>query len=343
MIRVWYNKSFSFVYAVINLIKQQDSTQEFYLLASHSQAHARALLVADEAHLEPAGLAGKAYVDWCLSFCQQQQVDVFIVGKEAQSIAAYQPRFQAIGTRLMLVADAATLALMENKAEFAKQLPAEIALLPDTITVTTAKEFQYAYQELRSRHRRVAVKPAISVFGLGFRVVDERHSCLQHILKGDEYIVSLDELQLAMTKQPSYSNLLVMEFLDGDEWSVDCVADQGQLWVAVQRRKAMPNKGVPSQYIDNNAEIAAMCQRLVQHLRLNGQFNIQFRAGQNGIRLLEINARPSGGMAMACLAGVNLPYMALKGLVCGYHSLPTPQVKTGIYVGEVSSAVELTM
>jgi carbamoylphosphate synthase large subunit len=113
--------------------------------------------------------------------------------------------------------------------------------------------------------------------------------------------------------------------------------------VAVQRRKAMQNKGVPSQYIDNNPDIAAMCQRLVQHLRLSGQFNIQFRAGQNGIRLLEINARPSGGMAMACLAGVNLPYMALKGLINGYPSLPAPQLRTGIYVGEVSSVIELTI
>ena len=47
MTRIWYNKSFSFVYAAINLIKQQDNPQEFYLLASHTQAHARALLVAE--------------------------------------------------------------------------------------------------------------------------------------------------------------------------------------------------------------------------------------------------------------------------------------------------------
>jgi hypothetical protein len=59
MTRVWYNKSFSFVYAAINLIKKQDVNQEFYLVASHTQAHARALLVADEAHIEPSGLTGQ--------------------------------------------------------------------------------------------------------------------------------------------------------------------------------------------------------------------------------------------------------------------------------------------
>jgi hypothetical protein len=37
MTRVWYNKSFSFVYAAINLIKKQDVNQEFYLVASHTK------------------------------------------------------------------------------------------------------------------------------------------------------------------------------------------------------------------------------------------------------------------------------------------------------------------
>lgn len=342
MTRVWYNKSFSFVYAAINLIKQQDINQEFHLIASHTQAHARALLVADEAYIEPSGLSGQAYVEWCLAFCQQHRVEVFVVGKEAQIIAVHEPQFLAIGTRLLLVADAKTLMLMDDKAQFALQLPPDIALLPDTITVTTASEFQQAYQTLRSGYRRIAVKPAISVFGLGFRLIDEHRSCLQHILKGDEYIVSLEELQLAMSKQPTFGNLLVMEFLSGDEWSVDCLADKGQLWVAVQRRKAMKEKGVPSQYIDNNSDIAAMCQRLTEHLTLSGQFNIQFREGENGIRLLEINARPSGGMAMACLSGVNLPYMALKGFINGYDTLPIAKIKTGIYVGEVSAAIVIS-
>lgn len=342
MTRVWYNKSFSFVYAVINLIKQQDNIHEFHLLASHTQAHARALLVADEAYVEPSGLTGLAYIDWCLAFCQQHHVDVFVVGKEAQAIAQHEQQFLAIGTRLLLVADAQTLALMDDKSAFAAHLPTDIALLPDTITVTTVLEFQQAYQTLRARHSRLAVKPAVSVFGLGFRVIDEKANCLKHILKGDEYIVGLDELQHAMNQQAEFGNLLVMEFLGGDEWSVDCVADKGQLWVAVQRRKAMKEKGVPSQYIDNNDEIAAMCRRLTQHLRLSGQFNIQFREGKNGIKLLEINARPSGGMAMACLSGVNLPYMALKGFVSGFHSLPTPKPTTGIYVGEISEAICLT-
>jgi carbamoylphosphate synthase large subunit len=341
MTRVWYNKSFSFVYAAINLIKKQDVNQEFYLVASHTQAHARALLVADEAHIEPSGLVAKAYVDWCLDFCRQHQINVFVVGKEAQSIAQYQHEFEQIGVRLSLVADASTLSLLDNKALFAQQLPPHIAVLPDTISVTSHDEFEQAYQRLRAIHPCLAIKPAISVFGLGFRQIDEHRDCLQHILKGDEYVVGLEELRQGMRHQGSFNPLLVMEFLTGDEWSVDCVANHGTLLAAIQRRKFMANKGVPSQYIDDNPEIALMCHQLTTHFCLNAQFNIQFRAGKNGIRLLEINARPSGGMAMACLAGVNLPYIALKVLVDGYQTLLPASHKTGIYVGEVSDALVL--
>ena len=341
MTRVWYNKSFSFVHAVITLIKQQDNAKEFTLIASHTQAQARALLVADEAQVEPSGLTGQKYLAWCLTFCREQRIDVFVVGKEAQLLADYHEQFAAQGTRLMLVGDSATLKLLDDKSLFAQHLPTNIAQLPETISVNSAEAFEQAYASLRERHPKVCVKPAISVFGLGFRVIDEKHSCLHHILKGDEYIVSLAELQLAMSQQPTFSTLLVMEYLDGDEWSVDCVADNGRLWAAVQRKKGMSKGGVPSQLIDNHADIAAMTERLTAHLRLSGQFNVQFRAGKNGIKLLEINARPSGGMAMACLAGVNLPYMALKGLVSGYERLHWPQPRTGIAVGEVSVAVEL--
>lgn len=341
MIRVWYNKSFSFVYAVINLIKQQDSAREFTLIASHTQPQARALLVADEAHVEPSGLTGAHYADWCLDFCRQQRVDVFVVGKDAQYLATQRERFEAQGTRMMLVGDSATLRLLDDKALFAEHLPADIAVLPETVSVTSAQAFDQAYHALRARHPRVCIKPAISVFGLGFRVIDEKHSCLHHILKGEEYIVGLDELKLAMSQQTEFRPLLVMEYLDGDEWSVDCVADNGRLWAAVQRKKSMHKGGVPSQLIDDNAQIAAMTERLAAHLQLSGQFNVQYRMGKNGIKLLEINARPSGGMAMACLAGVNLPYLALKGFVSGYDSLIWPQPRTGMAVGEVSVAIEL--
>jgi len=68
---------------------------------------------------------------------------------------------------------------------------------------------------------------------------------------------------------------------------------------------------------------------------------VQFREGQHGLGLLEINPRMSGGIAMACLAGPNLPYLALVGFDRGFDGLAVPEVRAGLRVGEISFATEL--
>jgi carbamoylphosphate synthase large subunit len=81
---------------------------------------------------------------------------------------------------------------------------------------------------------------------------------------------------------------------------------------------------------------------LATDYQLNGFFNAQFRERKHGgLGLLEINARLSGGVAMACLAGPNLPYLGIAGFDQGYASLEIPAIRNGIRVGEMAYATEL--
>ena len=70
-------------------------------------------------------------------------------------------------------------------------------------------------------------------------------------------------------------------------------------------------------------------------------FNIQFREGANGLALLEINPRMSGGIGMACAAGPNLPYIALAGFDQGYDTVAIPAIREGMRVAEAAYPVEL--
>jgi hypothetical protein len=70
--------------------------------------------------------------------------------------------------------------------------------------------------------------------------------------------------------------------------------------------------------------------------------NIQFKTDRLGeTKLLEINPRASGGVAMSCLSGINLPYLALCGAVDGYGGLDIPAPRLGLRVTEVGSPVVL--
>jgi len=335
--RIWFNKTFSTISAVFHNLRQSLPAGEATLVCTHNHHNATAFLAADEHHLEPSGLTGEAYLDWCVTFCREQRIDVFWPGKEAALASLHQKRFKDIGVRVLSVADYHTLSLLNNKAEFYAALPSHIAETMEFIAVGNLQAFDRAVLALSSRHDSLCVKPAVSVYGLGFRVLDTQRDSITHLLQGVEYQIPLSELRLGLFNTPKFVTLLVMEHLKGPEWSVDCVGKNGKLLCAVQRKKSqLPGHG---QQIDNNADIQGMVERLTTHFKLNGIFNIQFKEGKHGPRLLEINPRPSGGFGMSCLAGADLAGMAWRGFQG--EAVAAPVIRYGLRVAEVKMPVVL--
>jgi hypothetical protein len=335
--RIWFNKTFSTISAVLRNLRQSVPAGEITLICTHTHLTAAAFLAADESYLEPSELNGQAYVEWCMDFCHQHNISLFWPGKEAALISKYHVLFQAIGVQVLSVADYDTLTLLHDKADFYADLNPDVAKIMDFIAVNNCDEFDSAVAELSAKHERLCVKPAVSVFGLGFRILDAQRDSITQLLKGVEYQIPLHELRQGMNNTQQFNTLLVMEHLSGPEWSVDCAGKHGELLCAVQRKKS-PLVG-HGQSIDNNAEIQGMVTRLTAHYRLNGLFNIQFKEGVNGPRLLEINPRPSGGFGMACLSGANLAYIALQSIK-GKVFQP-PVIRYGLKVTEVNTPVVL--
>lgn len=339
--RIWFNQTFSSIHAVLRNIRRADADRRITLLFSHVNPHAPGMVLADESFVEPSNLEDESYLEWALAFCRDNRVNWFWPGKAVVLMAENRSRFLAVGTDLMTVAEPETLKLLNDKSAFYAALTPEVALPPDAVTVGTLAEFDRAYALLRGKYPRICVKPAVSVFGLGFRVVDEERGSITHLLRGVEYQIPLSELRLGMHNMARFDPLLVMEYLPGPEWSVDCVAKQGDLWVAVQRKK--PQQAGYGQTIDDHPAIAEMVERLTARFRLNGLFNIQFKQGIEGPRLLEINARPSGGVGMACQSGINLAGMAIQTLS---QSKPLPNTDErpvyGRLIAEINTPVTLS-
>jgi hypothetical protein len=335
--RIWFNKTFSTIGAVFRQLKAGHSDDGTTLVCTHTHRTATAFLAADEAYLEPSELHGQEYIDWCLDFCLEHRIELFWPGKESALACKNRAQFESAGISLMAAADYPTLSLLHNKAHFYADLPEEVALAMDFVAVNDAEAFDRAVERLASKHKRLCVKPAVSVYGLGFRILDRERDSISHLLKGVEYQIPLQELRDGMEHTPHFDTLLVMEHLGGPEWSVDCAARHGELLCAVQRKKS-PLAG-HGQLIDDNSAIAGMTERLIRHYRLNGLVNIQFKEGESGPRLLEINPRPSGGFGMACLAGANLAKIALEGFKGETPEIPP--LRYGLKISEINTPVVL--
>jgi hypothetical protein len=117
---------------------------------------------------------------------------------------------------------------------------------------------------------------------------------------------------------------MVMRYLEGNERSVDCLADHGKLLRHVIRRKS----GLPggAQILEEHTEISAMAKRLTSLFRLNGLYNIQFRESGGIPYLLEINPRMSGGIHYTTPSGLNLPYWGVSHALglCAEEEIPFP-------------------
>lgn len=337
--RVWYNRTFSSVNAAIKLIREADTEGRFTIIHSNANRHAPAARLAHEFHVEPTGLKGDAYVDWCMAFCRDQRIDIFVPGREATTLAAEHARFADIGTRVLSAAPPDMLKLVHDKARFYAETVLPEAPVAEFRAFRNLAEFDAAYADLRPRHAKLCVKPSHGIYGLGFAIVDEERSSAALLMKGVEYHIGYQDLRRGLGELGDVDTMLLMEFLDGPEYSVDCVGDHGRLAAAVVRRK-LPQGGA-GQMIDMRQDILDATARLCAAYRLNGVFNAQFREGGGRPRLLEINPRMSGGIGMACLAGPNLPYIALRGFADGFDAVAVPAPRHGMRVAEVAVATEL--
>ncbi|MHB8089652.1 MAG: ATP-grasp domain-containing protein [Anaerolineaceae bacterium] len=339
MQRVWFNKTFSSVTSAIRLIREADIVCNYQIVCSSTNPYATAFLEAHESAIEPSGLLGHEYLNWCITFCIEKKIDIFVPGKEASLVSAARDVFAENGVRILSVASQEVLNLLHDKANFYKSVDLTLTPPAEFRIVETAEQFNVAYKELRKSHSKLCLKPAVSVYGLGFSVIDEARSSAQLLIEGVQYAIGLEDLQRGLASMGNFRTMLLMEYLDGLEYSVDCVGDNGRLVCAIPRRKS--NVAGQGQVIELRDDILESTKQLTSTYRLNGVFNIQFREGQNGLSLLEINPRMSGGIAMACLSGPNLPYLALVGFDLGFDGIHIPEISSGIRVTELPQAMEL--
>ncbi|WP_375767276.1 ATP-grasp domain-containing protein [Archangium gephyra] len=318
---MWFNEGISAVHDALVLIREADTARELELLSSHSRPEAPSLAVADVAFPESSRMRSEEYVEWCLQTCRERGVDLFVPGRYREAISEHRARFEELGTRVLVAATPEVLALAERKDLFYASLEGVVPL-PEYRVIRTLAEFDEAWAELRPRHRRLCIKPAVGIFGVGFHILNENHDAYEALIGGNGLTVAVDAFRSALAAAREPRRLLLMEYLPGLERSVDCLARDGTLIAAVSRRK----RGA-FQVLEVEGAAIELAAAIVAKHRLNGLVNVQTRDGRGGPRLLELNARMSGGMLYACCSGVNFPWwsVALALGIRDSSQVPRPQ------------------
>lgn len=125
--------------------------------------------------------------------------------------------------------------------------------------------------------------------------------------------MSLNDARRVLASSP-FPELLVSEYLPGEEYSVDCLCKGGEPILVVPRlRKRMINGiSVEGEFVKEET-IIAYCSQIIRELQLHGNIGLQVKKSDSGkFLLLEINPRVQGTISAALGAGANLPALAVK-------------------------------
>jgi carbamoyl-phosphate synthase large subunit len=128
-------------------------------------------------------------------------------------------------------------------------------------------------------------------------------------------------------------NAVIQEYLCGDEYTVDCLADmEGNLVACVPRKRIEIRDGISTKSLivqDENLE--KLAKLLAGHLAFKGPFFFQAKKDSYGSsKVIEVNARIAGTMCPSSFSESNFHILGVR-LAMGEKIQP-PKVKYGVYL-----------
>ncbi len=318
MLRLWFNRTYATNAQVIDLLRANPDGHDVHVIGTHTDPDSPVLLASDHAEAEPDLEPGE-YVEWALGFAAQHGVDVFVPRLHMAELADARDRFLAVGTRL-LCPEGDTVRLFADKPR-AYAAAASLGLpVPPHRVVSDAAGLRQAHAQLAALGGPVCMKPTHGTAGAGYRVLVDRPAALADFAGRTRARAGLTDvcaaLEAAAAAGDRCPKLLLTPYLDGPEISMDVLADaDGAVRAVIGRTHAARGR---RRHLVDDPQARVVAETLTTAHRVSYLSNTQVRywRGQGDLAprpyLLEVNTRISGGLFQTALAGVNLPWAAVR-------------------------------
>ncbi|MFB9463301.1 ATP-grasp domain-containing protein [Streptomyces cinereospinus] len=306
-VRVWLNRTYAENVFFMDQLRRNPSDRAVEIHATHGDPDSPVLAAADTADLEPEGLSPAAYVEFALDLCARRSIDVFVPRLHQAAIVAHRAEFEAVGTALLAPPPQA-VAVFQDKVIAYEAVQAIGVPVPPWWRVRGAGELLAAVEELEAGGHKACFKPASGAGGVGFRVITRAPFSLLHLDGFPTPYVQLDLVLRALREAEEPVDWLVMPRLEQPEVSVDCLTGRDNLVrLAVGRTKHGRRRGFTL-----HEQFLEPARRIAEGFGLHHLSNIQFRMFGERPVLMDVNARPAGGLHQLSLCGVNAPWAAVR-------------------------------
>ena len=290
------------------------------------------LQMVDEYFLVPSA-SDPHYVDALLEICSNEKVDVLMpfMSSELEELQRRRSEFKAVGTMLS-VSDGDAIAISNNKLALYEFMAVRGLRTPKYCPVRNLEEFDKAFEYIGYPQKAVCLKATESSGSRGIRIVDPTKSKFDILFyeKPNSFFISYDELRGILAERPSFPEMMAMEYLPGEEYSVDLLADRGKILYMAGRESNVNLASIPQvATLRKNDEAYEIAEKVIGALELDGNADLDFKFDENGHPvLMEINPRIAATMQIFKEGGLNLSYLRVKQLIG--EELPEVNIEYGI-------------
>jgi carbamoyl-phosphate synthase large subunit len=251
--------------------------------------------------LVPAG-ASPEYIPALAAVVERERPDLLFVqsSHEIETVARHRDVFEADGVRGIEVAS--DKAVMHTSC---CEIPVP---QPELLRPASLDEFVAGARQLGYPDVPVCFKPPVAKGSRGFRVlsahVDRVHDLLYE--RPINRYMTLDDFIDLFTGYEPFPELMLMEYVDAPEITVDLFADKGEVVFHQTRTREEFLTGLAMAFktIDR-PELVELTRKVVRHLDLDYYQSVQWIGG----RLLEINPRVS---TFVYQEDFIIPYLGIK-------------------------------
>lgn len=275
------------------------------------------------------------YVDALLEICKKEKVEVIlpIMSVELNALAETRDRFESIGTKVA-VSDIKSLEIANDKLQLFDFMTANGIPCAEYMAVHSMEELDKAVKQLGYPEKKVCLKATNGSGSRGFRILEASQSKFVAFMhqKPTSCFATLDDVKEILSEAPEFPEMLVMEYLSGNEYTVDLLADNGKvLYNCCRKSMNMENGIMLDGVVEDNKVVKELCATVTEALGLDGNigFDVKDRADGTPI-IMECNPRITAGIPVFAAAGVNLPYLNVKRMLG--EELPKCEQKYGTVV-----------
>ncbi|MGB9748234.1 MAG: ATP-grasp domain-containing protein [Candidatus Woesearchaeota archaeon] len=264
------------------------------------------------------------FIEEMLKICKKEKIQVLIpqTTDELPKLSQNKEEFGKIGTRIT-ISDYESIRICNNKFELTKLCKELKIPYPEFYIVTRFDDLMEKAKKLGFPEKPVVIKPPESSGMRGLRIIDEKINMKQFFYDSKPSGVITDTnipTSLYITSQELYRiigeefpELMIMEFLPGKEYTVDCFRTEKESIIIPRTRDVIRTGITFDGTTEKNEDIINACKKISEKLNLKYMYGFQFKKDNYGTpKILESNPRVQGTMVASTLAGANIIYASVK-------------------------------